>query len=111
MKCVVSIEKDRYQLRMIMWKIVRMICVIITNYNLSLIYYCLLYNGNGYVELLGVTPSRTDNMKSYLLDNADPIDRSYQSYSVNEAERQLPSVSTRPTNNKREPPRNIFSDL
>lgn len=52
-------------------------------------------------------------MKSYLLDNADPIDRSYQSYTTNntsEVERQLPNVSTRP-NNTWEPPRNIFSDL
>uniref|UniRef100_A0A2S2NWC4 LMBR1 domain-containing protein 2 n=2 Tax=Schizaphis graminum TaxID=13262 RepID=A0A2S2NWC4_SCHGA len=60
-----------------------------------------------------VPPSRRENMKSYLLDNADPIDRSYHSYSTNntpEVERQLPSVSTRP-NNTWEPPRNIFSDL
>ncbi|XP_026812450.1 LMBR1 domain-containing protein 2 homolog [Rhopalosiphum maidis] len=60
-----------------------------------------------------VPPSRRENMKSYLLDNADPIDRSYHSYSTNntpEVERQLPSVSTRP-NSTWEPPRNIFSDL
>lgn len=71
-----------------------------------------MYNDNGNIDLLGVPPSRTDNMKSYLLDNVDPIDRSYQSYTANntsEAERQLPNVSTRP--NAREPPRNIFSDL
>lgn len=53
-------------------------------------------------------------MKSYLLDNADPIDRTYQSYSTNKTtevvERQMPSVSTRP-NRTWEPPRNIFSDL
>lgn len=52
-------------------------------------------------------------MKSYLLDNAEPIDRTYQSYTTNntlEAERQLPDVSTRPTS-MWEPPRNIFSDL
>jgi len=64
-------------------------------------------------ELLGVPPPRKDNMKSYLLDNADPIDRSYHSYSTNdtsEVERQLPNVSTRP-NSTWVPPRNIFSDL
>lgn len=52
-------------------------------------------------------------MKSYLLDAADPIDRSYQSYKTNntvEAEPELPKVSTRPTS-AWEPPRNIFSDL
>lgn len=62
----------------------------------------------------GVPPSRKDNMKSYLLDNADPIDRSYQSYTMNntsEIERELPSVSTKPSNSTWEPPRNIFSDL
>lgn len=64
-------------------------------------------------ELLGVPPSRKDNMKSYLLDNADPIDRSYQSYITNttsEVVSELPNVSTRPSN-PWEPPRNIFSDL
>ncbi|XP_050420972.1 LMBR1 domain-containing protein 2 homolog [Adelges cooleyi] len=58
-------------------------------------------------------PSRQENMKSYLLDNAEPVDRSYQSYatgSINESERQLPNVSTRPSTTW-EPPRNIFSDL
>lgn len=52
-------------------------------------------------------------MKSYLLDNADPIDRSYHSYTTNNApqpERQIPNVSTRPDSTW-EPPRNIFSDL
>lgn len=65
-----------------------------------------------YNELLGVPPSQKDNMKSYLLDNADPIDRSYQSYTINNTSEveQLPNVSTRP-NNTWEPPRNIFSDL
>lgn len=65
-----------------------------------------------YNELLGVPPSRKDNMKSYLLDNADPIDRSYQSYTTKNTTdvEQLPSVSTRP-NSTWEPPRNIFSDL
>lgn len=53
-------------------------------------------------------------MKSYLLDNAEPIDRCYQSYTTNSSsgiDRQLPHVSTRPTNSVWEPPRNIFSDL
>lgn len=66
-----------------------------------------------YYYLLGIPPSRKNNTKSYLLDNAEPIDRSYQSYSTSntpEVERQVPRVSTRP-NNTWEPPRNIFSDL
>lgn len=54
-------------------------------------------------------------MKSYLLDNAEAIDRTYHSYASNnttESERQIPNVSTRPTSNTTwEPPRNIFSDL
>lgn len=63
--------------------------------------------------MLGVPPSRKDNMKSYLLDNVDPIDRTYRSYTTkttSEIEKQIPSVSTRP-NSTWEPPRNIFSDL
>lgn len=62
---------------------------------------------------IGVPPSQKDNMKSYLLDNADPIDRTYHSYTTNNApqpERQIPNVSTRPDSTW-EPPRNIFSDL
>lgn len=79
--------------------------------------YSLLINFTYSMEIinkfLGVPPSRKGNMKSYLLDNAEPIDRTYQSYSTNntlEAERQLPDVSTKPTSTW-EPPRNIFSDL
>ncbi|XP_050544432.1 LMBR1 domain-containing protein 2 homolog isoform X2 [Daktulosphaira vitifoliae] len=71
-----------------------------------------LTRNNGDVENR-VPPSRQENMKSYLLDNAEPIDRSYQSYSshsINETEKQLPNVSTRPSNNW-EPPRNIFDDM
>ncbi|XP_050543028.1 LMBR1 domain-containing protein 2 homolog [Daktulosphaira vitifoliae] len=54
-----------------------------------------------------------ENMKSYLLYNAEPIDRSHKIYSchiINETERQLPNVSTRPSNNW-EPPRNVFGDI
>jgi len=34
-------------------------------------------------ELLGIPPSQKDTMKSCLLDNAEPIDRSFHSYSTN----------------------------
>lgn len=103
MKCVVNIEKDHYRLQML---ILKKVCI-----TYSLTSY-ILHNIN---ILLGVPPSRKDNMKSYLLDNADPFDRTYQSYTTNNTtevvERpQMPSVSTKP-NSKWEPPRNIFSDL
>lgn len=109
MKCVASIEISLNQLQM---RILKRVCIIYL-YLLLLLFFILVNIIFEYYTILGVPPSRKDNMKSYLLDNADPIDRSYQSYTsknTSEVENQVPQVSTRP-NSTWEPPRNIFSDL